>query len=136
MRGLHVVSLAVLVSAGLATAAALPASAVPNGLTVRRATYWSCQAGYQFQTSGSAVRCYRAAYNQVGRLQPCLIGFHATTDFSGNRDFCAADNPALGQIGAERACSIGFTKRIVTGVDRCLKAIPASSKAPSVGVDR
>jgi len=136
MRKWHAASFVVLLSSGLAMAAALPASAGPDGLTARRQRYWACGTGYQFQTDYGAVRCYRAGYNQVGSLQPCLIGFHATADFNGNRDWCAADNPVIGGVGAERACVLGFTKQVVTGTDRCLKAIPASSKVPWVGVDR
>ena len=107
------------------------------------ATYYSCPSGYEFQVQGSAARCYRAASVATTALVPCpnvtvpvvntSVGLFAQTDFSGNKDMCAAQGVA-GVSAQDRVCPPGYTEREVPGNDRCERTIPADIKAPTIPV--
>jgi hypothetical protein len=147
---------AALASAGIALLAGVTASTsrAETGANpvapVLAETYYRCPSGYTFRTNGSdSAHCKRAAYTTTATkpLADCPnvggIGTFARTDYSGTRDMCVGTNPITGQVAVERGCwptdvTAGYTKRIVSGTDRCEKTTshPADIRPPSVAVTR
>jgi hypothetical protein len=151
-RSFSVIALAVVVAALLGAMSAVTIAAVPgspHGNASLTKTYFRCQSGYTFATSGDAVHCIKPASTEVLRrpLMTCPnvggVGTFASTDHVRTKDMCTGRNPLTGEIAVERACwpadvAAGYTKRIVSGVDRCEKTVrhPESIRAPSVAVQR
>ena len=104
-------------------------------------TFFRCESGWSFQVnSNSAAHCARGGNTVTAPLNPCPnvggVGLFASTDRVGNKDMCYGTNPVTGEVSAERGCPIGYTKSIISGVDRCSRVVPREFKAPSVAVER
>ena len=97
--------------------------------------YYRCQTGFQFETSGEAVHCKKAAYVNKANYAPCAFPTPTTQiDAVGNVDMCAGTG-VVGVVSTEPICyaadiTLGYTKRHVVGKDYCGKNHPAQIKAP------
>ncbi len=132
------IAVAALIAAALTGAMTAPEAAARNSSFASEA-FWRCPSGYLFESSSNAVHCKKAAYTDHRSLAPCMTGLYAATDHIGTKDMCSATNAITGELGVERACkpedaAAGYSKRIVSGVDFCGKAIPQTVIAPSVMV--
>jgi hypothetical protein len=102
-------------------------------------TYFACENGFTFEASGSAARCRRAATVLSVPLVECPLTNGATlterVDQTGAKDMCVGTSgPAA--VALERSCPSEYTKRVVTGPDRCERPTPEAIRAPSVPVVR
>jgi hypothetical protein len=118
---------------------AASASASVGGNAATEA-FWKCPSEFTFETLGSAVHCKKPAFIDRKPLSGCPIGLYPATDRIGNKDVCAATNPVSGEISIERGCKptdvvLGYTKRIVAGIDFCGKPIAAEIQPPTVSVN-
>ena len=120
---------------GLA-AAVTPAHATTTAsASFRDGVYFGCLPGYVFEVEGSAARCRRPERTITTALVPCPniggVGLFIRTDFTGNKDMCTGTNPVTGEVAVERACPAGYTKRIVSGNDRCEQRVPEEVQPPT-----
>jgi hypothetical protein len=127
-------------SACVIAAGIFDAHAATPGVPVAAAeTYWRCEPGFSFETSGSSVHCKKPAWVDRRGLVECKLGLYPAVDRIGDKDMCSGTNVVTGEISVERACSpadvlLGFTKKIVDGADYCAKTVAAQFRAPSVMV--
>ena len=133
-------TVAVAATALAALAGAATTSASPSR-RVATETFFRCESGWSFEVhNNTAAHCERGGTLVTAPLNPCAnvggVGLFASTDRVGTKDMCTGTNPVTGEISVERGCPLGYTKRIVTGVDRCEQTLPKEFRAPSVAVDR
>jgi hypothetical protein len=102
-------------------------------------TYFACEGGFTFEVSGSAARCRRAATVLAVPLVECPIANGSTlaerVDHSGAKDMCVGASGGAA-VALERNCPNEYTKRVVTGPDRCERPTPEAIRPPSVPVVR
>ncbi|MBP7777216.1 MAG: hypothetical protein KA371_08820 [Acidobacteria bacterium] len=115
-----VVCLGALVFLGPARAATAEALAAEK--------YFGCPAGYTFQTSGSAARCYAAGTTSTENIV-CGFGYVKAIDqFNGGKDGCQSKM----NVVANYTCPNGFSPKVRPGPDVCTKAASPSIIAPTV----
>lgn len=113
------------------------------------ATYFKCEAGYTFQVSGSAARCFKAATVQSRAPIACKnvtipginksVGHFLKKDYQGNRDKCVGTfkvGPVTNTSVLDLACRHPYALRVRNGTDRCTKNLPAKALAPVKRVQR
>ena len=118
-------------------AVAFPLSAAVAWSRVRAAaeTYFACEGGFTFEVNGAAARCRRAANVLTTPLVECPQATGSAlaerVDYSGAKDMCVSTTgPAA--VALERNCPAEYTKRVVTGADRCERPTPEAIRAPRV----
>jgi len=107
----------------------------------RANTFFGCEPGFTFETSGEAARCRRQASVAVAPLIDCPQAANAALverlDAAGPRDMCVSQAASSGpDVSVERTCPPSYTKRVVPGRDRCELPTPEMIRAPSVPVAR
>lgn len=114
------------------------------------ANYYKCSSGYKFQTNGNdSARCFKAAKMTYKSPNKCLsirvpiinksIGHYLRKDHEGKSDKCVGTFKVAGITNhnvVDLVCPHGYGLEVKNGTDRCKKAVPAASKAPSVRVNR
>jgi hypothetical protein len=118
---------------------------VPPSLAAARSraraadTYFACEGGFTFEVSGSAARCRRAATVIAVPLAECPLANGAAlterVDHAGAKDMCVGTSGAAA-VALERNCPNEYTKRVVTGLDRCERPTPEAIRPPSIPVVR
>lgn len=108
---------------------------------LRANTFFGCEPGFSFESSGEAARCRRAASVVVASMIECpRVSGSALTeriDLVGTKDMCSSTTPPSGtDVSVERSCPPSYTKRVVPGRDHCEMASPEMIRAPSVPVAR
>ena len=102
-------------------------------------TYFACEGGFTFEVSGTAARCRRPASVLAVPLVDCPPASGAAlverVDHSGAKDMCVSTTGTTA-VALERNCPAEYTKRVVTGSDRCERPTPEAIRAPSVPVVR
>jgi hypothetical protein len=114
-------------------------TAMYDGRSLSRAsTFFGCEAGFTFESSGDAARCRRAATVAVASLIDCPQAAGAPlierVDVSGAKDMCGSPIPSGSDVSVDRTCPPSYTKRVVPGRDRCEQPTPEMIRAPSVPV--
>lgn len=90
--------------------------------------YFGCRAGYTFQTSGNAARCYLAGTASTQNIV-CGFGYFKTIDqFNGGKDGCQNKM----NVVANYTCPSGYSPKVQPGPDVCTKAASPSVIAPTV----
>ena len=130
----------ILIPAAIVAAVVAPISAGAAWTRARAAeTYFACEGGFTFEVSGAAARCRRAANVLSVPLAECPhangVALTERIDHSGAKDMCVATTQATA-VALERNCPADYTKRVVTGADRCERPTPEAIRAPSVPVVR
>lgn len=125
--------------AGSAMIALISSASVIRGEGVAAATYFACDSGYAFEVSNQAARCRRAAIVLAVAPVECS-GAGATrlserVDYDGMNDVCVGDSRGA-TVTVERSCPADYTRRVLSGPDRCERAAPESIRAPNVPVLR
>jgi len=91
------------------------------------------------KTGGVSARCRRAASVVVAQLAECPqvggVGLAERIDLVGTKDMCAS-TAAGTDVSVERNCPPNYTKRVLSGLDRCEMPAPEMIRAPSVPVAR
>ena len=132
-------SVATLLVAVVAGAVFAPGASARTSLDSE--VYYTCPAGYAFETSGAAARCKKPQWTETKAFVGCALGMTLRYDVVGNTDMCSATNPVTGVVSVEPGCYPsdlvgGFTKRHVTGKDFCGKNHPQEIMPPSRAVVR
>jgi len=106
---------------------------------LRTSTFFGCETGFAFEVSGESARCRRAASVIVAPLSECPqvggVALAERIDLVGTKDMCAS-TAAGTDVSVERNCPPNYTKRVLTGLDRCEMPAPEMIRAPSVPVAR
>ncbi len=107
---------------------------------MRRSTaFFGCEAGFAFEENHDAARCRRLANVLVAPMIECPqvagVPLAQRVDLIATKDMCASTAPGT-EVSVERGCPAAYTKRVVTGPDRCELPIPEMIRAPSVPVAR
>lgn len=88
-------------------------------------TYFKCPNGFEMQTKGQSVRCFKPEailYQSPGQ---CPLATLLTLDHDKLADQClGGDKPK------NLACPVGFQIEVLRGKDRCKKQLPAQIVAP------
>ena len=108
--------------------------------TMRHSTaFFGCESGFAFEASHDAARCRRLANVLVAPLIDCPqvggVALVQRVDLIGTKDMCASTASGT-EVSVERSCPAAYTKRVVTGPDRCELPIPEMIRAPSIPVAR
>lgn len=102
-------------------------------------TFFGCEAGFSFEVSGESARCRRAASVAVATMadwpQVGGVALAERIDLVGAKDMCASTTPGP-DVTVERNCPLNYTKRVVSGRDRCEMPTPEMIRAPNVPVAR
>jgi hypothetical protein len=89
--------------------------------------------------SGESARCRRAASVVVAALIECPqvggVALAERIDLVGPKDMCASTTTGA-EVSVERNCPPNYTKRVLSGLDRCEMPAPEMIRAPSVPVAR
>ena len=121
----------------LTSAARVPRTAVmPRGVAN---TFFGCESGFAFETSGEAARCRRSASVEVAPMIDCPqssgVLLTERVDVVGAKDMCG-NTSAGADVSVERTCPPSYTKRVLPGRDRCELPTPEMIRAPSIPVAR
>lgn len=134
-----IVGVVVIVAAIAAVALPMSAAAAWSRTRATAETYFACEGGFSFEVSGAAARCRRAANVLTVPLSECPQANGAPlidrVDHSGAKDMCVSTT-GTAAVALERSCPAEYTKRVVTGADRCERPTPEAIRAPSVPVVR
>lgn len=106
---------------------------------LRSSTFFGCETGFTFEVSGESARCRRAASVVVAPLAECPqaggVALAERIDLVGTKDMCASTTPGT-DVSVERNCPPNYTKRVLSGLDRCEMPAPEMIRAPSIPVAR
>lgn len=101
-------------------------------------TFFGCETGFTFESSGDAARCRRGASVAIAPLTDCPPANGAAlverVDASGSKDMCGSPSPTGPDVSVDRSCPPAYTKRVLPGRDRCELPTPEMIRAPSVPV--
>lgn len=114
------------------------------------ASFYGCLNGYSFETNGNnSARCFKAASKRYKSPKKCAsvfipilkksVGHFLKTDHEGKADKCVGTfklGPITNTNDVPLTCSTGYGVEVKNGADRCVKTIPAVSKAPHRKVSR
>jgi hypothetical protein len=107
---------------------------------LRTSTFFGCETGFAFETNGEAARCRRAASVVVGEMIECPrvggVALAERIDQAGQKDMCASATTGGPDVSVERSCPPNYTKRVLSGRDRCEMPAPEMIRAPSIPVAR
>ena len=118
---------------------ALVSSAAVRGDGRASETYFGCERGYAFEVSNQAARCRRAASVLAVAPVECpkagATALSERVDHNGMNDVCVGASGGA-TVTVERSCPTDYTRRVLSGPDRCERPAPESIKAPNVPVLR
>ncbi|GAC18233.1 hypothetical protein [Paraglaciecola arctica] len=113
-------------------------------------TFWGCGNGWSFETKhNSSARCFKAAGKTYKSPKKCAsvyipilkksVGHFLKTDHDGKADKCVGTfklGPMTNSNVVPLACATGYGMEVKNGADRCVKPVPAESRAPSMRIGR